>query len=593
MKLLELFNRLTGVIGLLLGLVLVLMSLMLFELLLPDSAVTQFMHPIQIGFSLLLLGLGLWVMKLKRELELVSQAETAVLNKKIASKTTDLQSVTQQMHDLIEVSPDLVWVKDVNGIYLSCNLPFEQYMATPRELIVGKTDFDLSTPEHAEHYRANDRQAIAARKPLATEEWHTPAQGGKPSLFEIIKTPVWDAAGNLTGVQGIGRDITLRRAAENALKKTEDQRRMLELCIAKLSEVVVITQVLPFEVPHPRIVFVNDAFERMTGYSRSEVLGKSPSLLRGPLTQLSELERINQALSQWQPVHAELIYYKKNGEHSWSEIDIAQVVGDIGWFRISVQHDISERKLAESSMLELLERAQESSRLKSAFLSGISHEMRTPMNAVIGLGQLLQDTELTSQQSMFVNHIVNSAQDYMQVIEKALDFSIIDSGHMGIEKRAFALRVVVQSLESQIAPKAQAKKLALCCSVDPVVPEELLGDERRLRQCLQILLDNAVKFTTTGRIDLLVSAVTADAETQASLRFEVRDTGIGLTDSVRERLFYPFVQGDGSMTRQYGGIGLGLVIWRNLVTLMHGRMGVLSTPGQGSTFWFELPQKAA
>jgi len=540
------------------------------------------------SLALLLLAWGTWY---KRQGRLNLLEKIDVLHSQIDDKDKSLSVIDHQLSAIIETAPDLIWMKDTNGIYQSCNQPFATYMGVESAFIVGKTDYELSTGAQAERYREHDRRTITAQKTTTVEEWHRPAKGGPAGLFEIIKTPVYDASGQLVGVQGIGRDITARRKAETALHQAQQQQRLLEICIAKLNDVVVITEAEPFERPGPRILFVNDAYERVTGYSSAEALGQTPRQLQGPKTQPAEIARIKKALRTWQPVQAELINYKKNGDEFWNEISISPVADEKGWFThwISIQRDITARKKAEAETLALLERAQEASRLKSEFLSSISHEMRTPMNAVIGLGHLLQDSELSSQQTMFVNHIVSAAQDYMQVIDKALDFSQMESGRMAIDTKDIALRPMLQSLERMTASKASGKKLSLQCTVEEALPTHILGDERRINQCLQILLDNALKFTSNGGIALNVKSTTEGA--QPWIRFEVKDTGIGLSEVVRERLFHPFVQGDGSTTRKFGGIGLGLVVCRQLVELMQGRLGLHSTPGQGSTFWFELPLK--
>jgi len=494
------------------------------------------------------------------------------------------------MTDIIEASPDLVWVKDLNGVYQSCNAAYAFYLGRDVDQIVGKNDHDLTTHEQAEMYLAHDRRTIAGRKPTRVEERHTPAHGSQEQLFEVVKTPVLSAVGDIMGVQGIARNITERRAVEDELMAANAQRRMLELCIAKLNDVVVITEAEPIDMPGPRVVFVNDAFERMTGYSRAETLGQSPRKLQGAKTQRSELDRIRQAIAQWKPVHAELINYKKSGEAFWVELDIVPVANEVGWYThwIAVQRDITQRKAADAEMLLICDRAMEASRLKSEFLSSISHEMRTPMNGVIGMAQVLQGTPLTDTQQMYVAHIVRAAQDYTQVIEKALDFSKASAGNLAIDSRPLELLPLLQACEQAMINPAQAKKLQLQMVLDPHLPNTVLGDERRLKQCVMILLDNAVKFTAQGYIELRVHVVDADRQVR-SLRFEVCDTGIGLSKSDHERLFYPLVQGDGSITRRYGGVGLGLVLCKQLVELMQGRIGVDSTKGQGSTFWFELP----
>ena len=540
------------------------------------------------GLSLpLILLLLWWTWSLKHQLSRDRQTHIDSLQQQVSDKTTELQSVTRQMNELMEVSPDLVWEKDTSGIYQYCNLPFETHFGLSREQIIGKTDFDLRTPDQAERHRESDRQSTSARKSTHTEEWLTPASGGDAKLYEIIRSPVWDISGKLTGIQCVGRDITTRRAAETALVAADASRRLLELCIAKLNDVVIITEAEPIDKPGPRIVFVNDAYERVTGYSRAEALGQSPRVLQGPKTQRSELDRIRQALMAWKSIKAELINYKKNGDEYWVEIEIIPVSNAKGWFThwIGIQRDITARKQAESEMLMMCDRANESSRMKSEFLSSISHEMRTPMNGVLGMAQLLLFTQLTDKQTQYANHILEAATNHMEVIDKVLDFSKLERGKLTIESLPFDLPALIKSLELLTLPKTQSKKLTLHVTTDATLPQHVLGDENRLSQCLLILLDNAVKFTVSGGIELEVRSLPE----MDRLHFEVRDTGIGLTYDVNERLFHPFTQGDGSTTRRYSGIGLGLMICRQLVELMQGQMGVESTPGQGSTFWFELP----
>ena len=577
----------------LLVLILGLMGLVFWEVQTTGGLVPPVMHTAQILLSMALLGLSLWLLNLQRQWSQSSLQETDLLKEQVSAKSSRLDAVNRQITDIMEVSPDLVWVKDLNGVYQSCNLPLARYLGFEINQIIGKTDFDLVSPERAQSFREHDRQTLVTCKATIVEELHTPAMGDLPLLFEITKNPVWDAVGKLTGVQGIGRDITQRRAAQDALRAANAQLRMLDLCIAKLNDVVMIAEAEPFDLPGSRIVFVNDAFERLTGYSRAEVLGMSPRLLQGPKTQRNQLDRIRQALAAWQSVHVELINYKKNGDEFWKEMDIVPVADGKGWFThwISVQRDITARKAAEAEMLQICDRALEASRLKSEFLSSISHEMRTPMNVVIGMATLLLGTELSPKQKMFVSHIASAGQDYMQVIDKSLDFSKLESGKLALDCLPFELRPMLLACELLITAKAQAKKIEFYSRLDANLPQQLMGDERRLQQCLLILLDNAVKFTASGSIELVVQGVAGEGSA-ALLRFEVQDSGIGLTDVVRERLFHPFVQGDGSLTRRYGGIGLGLIVCQQLVTLMQGRIGVDSTAGQGCRFWFELPLRA-
>jgi len=594
MKFADLLTRLQRGLLAMLALLLLVLALMVAEMLLTDASAPWQIHGLQFGAFVPLLGLVFVVWRVKAHLRQAIRSELGMLQDQVKSQASQINAITRQMTDIVEVSPDLVWVKDLQGVYQSSNLAFAHYIGRDPAQIIGCTDFDLTTPEQAEAFRAHDRQTLASRTSTRIEERHTPAQGGPVQLYEIIKSPVLGPDGEIIGVQGVGRNITERRAAELALAQANEQRHILELCIAKLNDVVVITEAEPLEAPGPRMVFVNDAFERMTGYSRAEALGQSPCLLQGPKTNRSELTRIHEALRQWHPVHAELLNYKKTGELFWVELDITPVANAAGWFThwIAIQRDITDRKAADAELLHVCDRALEASRLKSEFLSTISHEMRTPMNGVIGMAQVLQGTTLDVQQQMYLRHILTAAQDYMQVIDKALDFSKLDAGQLPLVNEPFALAPLLHQCEMQMAPKAAAKQLQWSCQLDAAVPTQLLGDARRLQQCLMLLLDNAVKFTIQGSIALMVQRV-VPATGSPCVRFEVRDTGKGVSETERERLFQPFVQGDGSVRRKYGGVGLGLVICERLVGMMQGQIGVDSVPGQGSTFWFEVPLRSA
>ena len=245
-----------------------------------------------------------------------------------------------------------------------------------------------------------------------------------------------------------------------------------------------------------------------------------------------------------------------------------------------------------STLLKRIEvaraKAEEANRAKSSFLANMSHEMRTPLNGIVGVADLLQTTTLDSQQSELMRLLRHSVMLLRSLVDDVLDISKIEAGRLSIEVAEFDLHATLNGLVRLLRPHAQAKGLALHAMVDPAIDYRLRGDSHHLRQVLLNLLSNAIKFTEQGEINVNVSLLAETGE-GLKVRFEVRDTGIGIVEEVQSKIFERFVQADNSTTRRYGGTGLGTTIAKQLVELMGGAIGVKSTLGVGSTFWFELP----
>ncbi len=376
---------------------------------------------------------------------------------------------------------------------------------------------------------------------------------------------------------------------QSKLKQSIAQLELYAHCIARATDVIIITDAEPVDRPGPRIVYVNDAFERTTGFTREEAIGNTPRMLQGEKTDRAALDRIRTALSNWKPVREEILNYTKSGQEFWVEIEIVPVANEAGWFThwISVQRDTTERMKTMATLAAAKQAAEAGNNAKSIFLATMSHELRTPMNGVLGMIEVLKMTDLDEEQHGYVDIVARSGTSLMAILNDVLDFSQIEAGKLELAPAACDPKAVAGECAALFSELAGSKHIRLEVSSAGLGESSYLVDAIRLRQMVSNLVSNAIKFTSAGFVRISVAEIERD-NGLALLEIAVIDTGIGIPQDKQDRLFQAFSQVDGSVTRQYEGTGLGLAIVHHLARLMGGGAGVQSNEGQGSRFWFRI-----
>jgi len=407
----------------------------------------------------------------------------------------------------------------------------------------------------------------------AKEVANNEMSGATKVLIETVMK-MYDNLANRT-VQ-LTREMNRRRSAEQELQ-------IANLVYQNSSEAMAVIDA------ENRIIAVNPAFTQMTGYGLEEIkrLGlESLGAGEGGSAVLQALRGAPDALGNWR---GDIWLRHKNGADYAARLTLNAILDDSGKVtrRVALFMDITERKRRDEELELAKQQAVAASRAKSEFLANMSHEIRTPLNAIIGLTHMLQRSESPASSHEKLKTIEQSALHLLQILNEVLDISRIEAGRLVLEQTEFDLEELLEHILHWLGEQAIAKGLEIVADMEPGLSSGFRGDALRLKQILLNLTGNAVKFTKAGHV-LVRARCLEDTGGDCLIRFEVRDTGIGIDADNQHRLFNTFEQLDGSITRDYGGTGLGLAIAKQLVTMMGGEIGVESQLGQGSSFWFTL-----
>lgn len=381
--------------------------------------------------------------------------------------------------------------------------------------------------------------------------------------------------------------VTALKESNLNLRKSEERFRLLT---SKVKDYAILLL-----DPDGKILTWNEGAQRLNGYTEEEAIGRPFDIFYPPEDVEAGKAQIvlNEARKNGQ-YEASGWHVRKDGRRYYADILMTALRDErdalIGFAKIT--RDITQEKRVEQELHTAIEQAESASRAKSEFVANMSHELRTPMNAVLGVTYLLGSSGLTQEQRKYLDMIRTSGQSLLDILNDILDFSKIEAGRMELSPAEFRLCDLLDAIATVMSVNAGEKDLELAVVVGAGVPQALIGDELRVQQILLNLVSNAIKFTERGEISLSVELLEQHDDV-ATLQMKVRDTGIGVSPDQQARLFSPFTQADSSMTRRFGGSGLGLTICRRLVELMGGRIAMQSELGRGSEFFAIIPFKTA
>ncbi len=531
-------------------------------------------------------GKVIYAMATFQDISLRKQVEQELHNRNALLNAIgkEWQGSLQLLQTVVETVPLPIFYKNVQGVYLGCNLAFSNFAGKAPEELSGKTLYEVWPKEQADKYHQADQELLQTGGIQTYEVALRHYKNGTSHYLIVNKALFYQPNGNIGGIVGAFTDITVLKCTEEALRKSE----------AKFAKVF---QHSPdsIQITCPttdRFFEVNDTFLRMMGYARAAVIGKTFSELN-IWARMNDKEIFFQALlEQGRCLNLETDFRTSEGRLI-PVIVSANLVEIDGELRVlSVARDITSQKLAETQLkqaVELAEHAKQeaivASRAKSTFLANMSHELRTPLNGILGYAQLLsRDEGLTPTQTEGLRVIYRSGEHLLTLITDILDLSKIEAGKLELIPTEFNFQHFLQDLLDLFKMRVNQKGISLIYIPLYPLPLHIYADAKRLQQVLLNLLSNAIKFTQTPDGQVVFRVIYQ----YGRIRFEIEDSGAGIAATHLEIIFLPFQQ-VGSQYQQSEGTGLGLSISRKLVELMGGQLRVNSLVGVGSIFWFDMP----
>ncbi len=485
--------------------------------------------------------------------------------------------------DMVESANDLIWRIDSRCRWTFLNAAAEEIYGVGRVDMLGTNALDLSADEH----RDADADALRAIMDGGAMVNHVTVHeraDGERRWMSFSGSPLRDDTEAVVGAHGIARDVTAEVKAREALEELARRNSLVRSLINASDDMIFYKDVDSVYRGS------NDAFVELLGLPENHLVGRTDDELFP--ADLAEANRTMDAevLERQAPIRYEANYDPDHPARVWETV-VTPYVSDDGELLgvLGISREMTEWKQAQERIQRMAEEAERAAHMKSAFLANMSHEIRTPMNGVLGMSELLQDTELDGEQRQYVDVIRSSAENLLRILNDILDFSKIEAGRLELDSTPFDLHREVSDAVRVMAIQASRRGNELMVDFDADVPRWVEGDPGRLRQIITNLVGNAVKFTEDGEVEVGVRLMEDSGDAGAArIRMTVRDSGIGIAEDKLALIFQEFSQADASVSRRYGGTGLGLAISRRLVDLMGGEMQLASKEGEGSTFTFDV-----